>query len=167
MVFFYQNPTDEQLKEYFNKIEKYTSKTKKFHGQPYSDLLLKKNAFGNNSFLLLAYDNNNNLCGGKFFITYGDTAYYSNGGTTKLGHTNNSGAILMWEAILFFKKMGYKQMDLGGIYDKRFHGATKKWQGFTKFKLKFSKNVVEYPYPYVKYYNWPLKVLGWVKLFRL
>ena len=47
--------------------------------------------------------------------------------------------------------MGYKYLDLDGLYDDRFPKRLKDYGGFSHFKERFNPIIVEFPVPYVKY----------------
>jgi len=146
----YKNPAIEILQEYFE-IEKYTGKLKKFYVQPLKDLLNRHKIFGEKSYLVLVYDKKENLAGGKYYVADKDTVLYVNGGTSEIGRESKAGYDLMWESILYFKKEGYKTLDLDGVDDERFPNFTKSWGGFSHFKEKFGGEIIRFPYPYIKY----------------
>jgi len=156
---FIKNPSTEQLKLFYKSIQKYRAQDKGYHIPSFNDLLLKKKSFGDNTYLSLIYDKNNKLCGGKFYVTYDDVVFYSSGGTTKEGLNNRSGILQMWESLLFFKKGGFKYLDLDGVADSRFPKMTKDWKGFSRFKAKFGGTYIKYPVPYIKIYNPWIKFL--------
>ena len=71
-----------------------------------------------------------------------------------------SGYLLTWEAILYFKRLGYVNLDLEGLFDKRFASFTSNWEGFTHFKDKFNGEIIELAGPQVKYTNPVMKLLS-------
>ena len=82
------------------------------------------------------------------------------GGTTELGRHNKTGYELLWQSILYFKKLGYAWLDLEGVYDPRFPKYLNAWGGFSHFKEKFGGVVVEFPMPYIKYLSPVLKLIA-------
>jgi lipid II:glycine glycyltransferase (peptidoglycan interpeptide bridge formation enzyme) len=152
-VEFIKNPSNEDLNNYFKDIQSYTSKDKGFKTLSLKELLLVNKAFNKNTYISIGYDINENISGGKFYLINEDTVFYLTGGTTELGKHTRVGFVQMWESIKFFKNLGYKKLDLDGIYDSRFHNFTKSWIGFTDFKKKFGGEIIKYPNPYNKYYS--------------
>jgi len=150
---FIKNPSEELLLNYFKTVQCFTSKDKGFHSLSWKELSAVYKAFKNNTYLSLGYDSNNNLAGGKFYLINNTTVFYLTGGTTEIGKHTRVGFVQMWESILFFKNLGYKTLDLDGMYDSRFPNHRKSWIGFSKFKEKFGGNVIQYPKPYIKYYS--------------
>jgi len=156
---FYQNPVREKLDVYFQ-MARETGRRKHFYTQPFKDMLTKVKIWGKECHLVLAYDKVGNLLSGKFFLCYGDMVLYSTGGTTPLGMKSKAGYELLWKAILYFKGLGYKVLDLEGKDDDRFPGLTKNWGGFSYFKEKFGGEAVEFPYPHIKYTSPVLKFMS-------
>ena len=152
VVEFIKDPSKEQLKYFYDEVQSYTSNNKGFYIPSFKDLLLRKRAFGSNTFLSFVYNKDSNLCGGKFYLTYDTTVFYLSGGTTKLGASNKTGFVQMWESITYFKNLDFKILDLDGVYDARFPAFTESWLGFSRFKNKFGGSVFEYPSPYIKWY---------------
>jgi lipid II:glycine glycyltransferase (peptidoglycan interpeptide bridge formation enzyme) len=155
---FYQNPMVEKLEPYFKMCQE-TGRRNRFLIQPYHDLLAKVKVFGKDSHLILAYDKKGNLLSGKFYMCYKDMVLYSTGGTTALGRKGKAGYQLLWDSILYFKGLGYKVFDLEGRSDERFKEISRNWAGFTHFKERFGAEVIEFPYPYNKYFSSFLRVL--------
>jgi len=149
---FYQNPIVEKLEPYY-KMCLETGRRNHFPIQSYKILLSKVKIFGKESHLVLAYDKEGNLLSGKFYLCHKDMVLYSTGGTTKLGRKSKAGYQLLWDSILYFKGLGYKVFDLEGRSDDRFKEISRTWAGFTLFKEKFGGEVVEFPYPYNKYFS--------------
>jgi lipid II:glycine glycyltransferase (peptidoglycan interpeptide bridge formation enzyme) len=156
---FYQNPLKEKLELYFQMVQE-TGRRKHFYTQPYKDMLSKVEIWGKECHMVLSYDKEGNLLSGKFFLCYGDMVLYSSGGTTKLGMESKGGYEPMWKSILYFKGLGYKVMDLEGKDDERFPSVTGNWGGFSYFKESFGGEVVEFPYPYIKYISSVLKFMS-------
>lgn len=155
---FYQNPLVEKLEPYFKMCQE-TGRRNHFFIQPYKDLLSKVKVFGKDSHLVLAYDKNGNLLSGKFYLCYKDMVLYSTGGTSALGRKGKAGYQLLWDSILYFKGLGYRVFDLEGRSDDRFKEISRNWTGFTHFKEKFGPEIIEFPYPYNKYFSLVLKIL--------
>lgn len=112
-------------------------------------------AFGKNSHLLLAHksaDRNQPLAG-ALIITYGKAAGYIFAASTEQGNKLGAPSLVVWEAIRLAKKLGGEIFDLEGIYDSRYHRATKSWKGFTMFKKGFGGEETTYIGSFTKYYN--------------
>jgi lipid II:glycine glycyltransferase (peptidoglycan interpeptide bridge formation enzyme) len=163
---FYKNPSEDLLKKFYL-ITSETSKMQKFMIQSFDDLKKKVEIFGDESFLALGYDHRGELTGGKFFLGYKDAIWYVHAGTNKEGRKSDSGHKMMWEAMLHFKELGYKTMDMDGIDDNRFPMFTKNWGGFSFFKEKFGGQVVRFPYPRIKYFNKVFRFLNKLKALPL
>mgnify|MGYP000844266365 FL=1 len=156
---FYQNPPEEKLNLYFE-IVRETGRRKHFYVQPIKDLKNKVKVFGKDSHLALSFDQNGNLLSGKFFLCFDDMVLYSTAGTSEMGLKTEAGYELLWRSILYFKGLGYKILDLEGIYDPRFEQVTKNWGGFSLFKEKFGGEKIEFPCPYIKYFSPFFKILS-------
>ncbi len=91
-----------------------------------------------------------------------DTAHYMYAALTQKGRELGAAYFLLWEAIQFLQEKKLKYLDLEGIYDERYPKQTKHWQGFTKFKMAWGGQVVQYPGSFVKYAN---PIIAW--LFKL
>ncbi|MBL7159911.1 peptidoglycan bridge formation glycyltransferase FemA/FemB family protein [Candidatus Microgenomates bacterium] len=92
---------------------------------------------------------NSNFLAGILLLFHQKTAHYWLAGSTKQGNKLFAPTLLVWEALKLSKKRGCQIFDFQGIYDPRFHQATKFWQGFTKFKKGFGGKEIKYPTPYV------------------
>lgn len=57
----------------------------------------------------------NNRIGGVLFVGHGDTCTYLIGWNNEAGRRLQSNYFLLWQAILFFKNIGYIWFDLGGL----------------------------------------------------
>ena len=158
-VKIYRNPAKEKLEEY-HKMHVYTGKRKKFYVQPFKDLVKKTEIFGENAHLILVYNADGSLAGGKFYVCKDDYVLYLFGGTSAAGRKSNAGYALLWESIKYFKSLDYKSLDLEGLDDDRFPSFTKNWGGFSYFKEKFGGEVVEFPYPHIKYLNSVMELLS-------
>jgi len=156
---FIRNPSDDKYEEYF-KVLSETGKRKHFYVEPLKFNLHKKNCFGTESFLVMVYGKDGKPEGGKFFLAHNKNVLYVTGGTTAAGRKTKSGYLLTWEAILYFKRLGYVNLDLEGLFDKRFASFTSNWEGFTHFKDKFNGEIIELAGPQVKYTNPIMKLLS-------
>lgn len=87
---------------------------------------------------------------GILLLFYDNKAYYWMAASTDEGKKLFAPTLLVWEALKLSKKKGFKIFDFEGIYDERFHSATKKWKGFTKFKEGFGGKIIDYPIPLIK-----------------
>lgn len=105
-----------------------------------------------NSQILLTYTERSQPLAGCLLIWEGDMAHYMYAANTKLGRELGGAYFTLWEAIKFCQKKKLKYLDLEGIYDDRFPGSTKNWQGFTKFKMGWGGKVVDYPGSFTKYF---------------
>lgn len=74
---------------------------------------------------------------GILLLFWKKKAYYWLAASTKQGNAVAAPSVLVWEGLKLAKKRRYTVFDFEGIYDKRYHNATKNWQGFTKFKQGF------------------------------
>lgn len=110
-----------------------------FNFKEYKNL---KEAFGENCILL---GNNNSSA---IFLKAGDTAYYWKAKTSKEGRKSQVQYKIVWEGILWAKKLKAKFFDFEGIYDERF--PNKKWLGFTHFKKSFGGKEILYPGSFTK-----------------
>lgn len=75
-------------------------------------------------------------------------SYYWYGFTNNEGRTSLSQYALLYQGILWAKKMDCKVFDFEGIYDSRF--PNKSWLGFSHFKRSFGGSEVLYPGCYTK-----------------
>jgi len=148
----YVNPDNSILEKFFD-VHLSTAKRNKFMTRGLKDLKKRRDAFGDHSYLLMAYDSKGVLSGGKFFLGNDDMVLYSQGGTSDYGRSNRSGFSLTWESIIYFKRLNYKVMDFEGMYDPRFPDDFKGWEGFTEFKKKFSPVEIEFHGPFIQFYN--------------
>lgn len=112
-------------------------------------------AFGENIYLLLAYQPSTKTqpLAGILMPVYGQIGYYFAAVSTKDGKKLGAPSLLVWQAILLAKKLGCRVFDFDGIYDPRYHRATKSWQGFTHFKKGFGGEEVDFVGSVVKGYG--------------
>jgi len=159
VVKHHHNPDEEMLANFYA-VAKETSKRGKFYIEPFKDLLKKRDVFKDNSFLSEVYDNQGRLVSAKFFLGAEGMVTFLQGGTSEVGRKGKGGYLLLWDCLLHFKELGYKQMDLEGIDDPRFPLFTKNWGGFSHFKEKFGGTILRLPPPYIKYKSPLLKFIS-------
>lgn len=111
---------------------------------PVSQLESLEKCFGKNCLFITTKD----FSAGAIFLIVNKNSYYWQAFTNKVGRRNNYQYKIVWEGILWAKKMGGKIFDFEGIYDERF--PNKSWLGFTHFKKSFGGGEVEYPGCYTK-----------------
>ncbi len=111
---------------------------------------LRKSFPDNYSIFLASHNIYGSIIGGALFTRSShDIVYYWYGFTNKEGRTSLSQYSLLYQGILWAKKMGCKIFDFEGIYDERF--PQKSWFGFTHFKRSFGGYEVKYPGCYTKF----------------
>lgn len=114
---------------------------------------LKKSFPNNRSIFLTSHNKSGSIIGGAIFTISSHEVsnyitYYWHGFTNSEGRTSLSQYSLLYQCILWGKKMGCKIFDFEGIYDKRF--PNKSWLGFTQFKKSFGGTEILYPGCYTK-----------------
>lgn len=107
-------------------------------------------AFKNAQILLAKKDGV--IVSGALMVFYERTAHFMYAGTNVMGRKMMAAYRVLWECINISKTMGYKYLDLEGVYDERFPNINKKWLGFTKFKEGFGGKAVYYPGSFIKYF---------------
>jgi lipid II:glycine glycyltransferase (peptidoglycan interpeptide bridge formation enzyme) len=118
-------------------------------------LINLRKSFGSGHSLFLASHNiTGSVMGGALFTisSHGLSnyiSYYWYGFTNNEGRTSLSQYTLLYQGILWAKKMGCKIFDFEGIYDPRF--PNRNWLGFSHFKRSFGGYEVEYPGCYTKF----------------
>ncbi len=111
---------------------------------------LQKSFSIHNPIILASHNKSGTIVGGAIFTrSLHDCAYYWQGFTNKEGRTSLSQYSLVYQGILWAKKMGCKIFDFEGIYDQRF--PNKSWLGFTHFKKSFGGKEVFYLGCYSKF----------------
>lgn len=104
--------------------------------------------------LLLSYydtaSHHSKVFGGVLLLFHRFTAHYWLAASTREGKKLFAPTLLVWEGVKLSKKRGCRIFDFEGIYDSRFHQATKSWRGFTHFKKGFGGKEIEYPGCFVK-----------------
>ena len=109
---------------------------------------LRKSFPGSYSVFLASHNISGSVIGGALFTRSShDIAYYWYGFTNSEGRTSLSQYSLLWQGLLWAKRMGCKIFDFEGVYDERF--PMKSWLGFSHFKKSFGGVEVLYPGAYV------------------
>lgn len=142
---------EEALNE-FHKLLEETGRRGKFWTPRLEQLRKKVEIFGKDASLFLAYSPNqptNKPLAGTFLLMHDGT----HSASSKEGQNLYAPYLLLWETMKGLKAEKIKYLDLAGVYDPRFHHATRHWQGFTAFKRKFGGTEIEYPSPLIKYYH--------------
>ena len=118
---------------------------------PFSkELRLLWESFGSQAIVLLAHTpRNSDPVAGALILHNSTTASYLHAFSTPIGRHLSAPSLIIDAATELSKKLGCAVLDLEGIYDPRFHQATKKWHGFTHFKMGFGGEVVSYPAPII------------------
>jgi lipid II:glycine glycyltransferase (peptidoglycan interpeptide bridge formation enzyme) len=112
---------------------------------PISQLESLKKTFGKNSLFITTHD----YSAGAIFLRAGGKSYYWQAFANKVGRKNNYQYKIVWEGIIWAKKLSAKVFDFEGIYDARF--PNKSWLGFTHFKKSFGGKETEYPETFTKF----------------
>ena len=117
-------------------------------------LNLRKSYQQNKCLFLASHNISGRIIGGVIFTisSHGVSnyiTYYNYGFISNEGRSSLSMAALLYQGILWGKKMGCKIFDFEGIYDDRF--PQKSWLGFTRFKKSFGGQEVVYPGCYIKF----------------
>jgi len=100
--------------------------------------------------ILTSHNVSSSIIGGAIFTrSLHDCAYYWQGFTNKEGRSSLSQYSLVYQGLLWAKKVGCKVFDFEGIYDERF--PNKSWLGFTHFKKSFGGKEVNFPGCYTKW----------------
>lgn len=151
-VEFLQNPSIDELNNYYSLLRK-RGRKKSFYVQNLKDHTEKVKAFGDKAFIGNVYNKSGDILGTKLFLGFNHGVWGMYAATTELGQKSCGGYKLLWESFDYFKRLGYKTMDLGGITDDRIKKLSKKWVGYTFFKKQFNGEVITFPLPYIKYFN--------------
>jgi hypothetical protein len=145
-----QKPTVEQIENYY-KVIKARAKLANFYTPSLADHVEKIKCFGKESFICTAYSESGDILGSKMFLGFNGCIWYMYSGLTDLGSKSCGNYKLMWESIKFFKGLGYKAVDMEGLFDNRLKRLTKRWRNYSDFKLQFGGTVLEYPLPRSKF----------------
>src|SRR3989344_5865181 len=116
-------------------------------------------AFGKNAKLVMVHYQKQLLAGVLLILTK-NSGHYMFAASNQEGNRLFAPTLAAWKAILAARKTGCKIFDFEGIYDPRFHKATKNWRGFSRFKSSFGGQEVEFPGTYTKYYFPLLKIFS-------
>lgn len=76
-------------------------------------------------------------------FTFHDTLYYPYGASSSENRNVMASNLIMWEAILFGKKMGLKKFDMWGALDPK-PDKNNPWYGFHKFKEGYGAELTEF-----------------------
>jgi lipid II:glycine glycyltransferase (peptidoglycan interpeptide bridge formation enzyme) len=110
---------------------------------------LRKSFSTHKPIILTSHNKSGSIIGGAIFTrSLHDYAYYWQGFTNNEGRTSLSQYSLVYQGILWAKKVGCKVFDFEGIYDQRYPNKT--WLGFTHFKISFGGKEVFYRGCYTK-----------------
>ncbi len=117
-------------------------------------LNLRKSFPGKKSLFLASHNISGRIIGGVIFTISSHNRsnyinYYMYGFSSNEGRSSLVHASLLYQGILWGKKVGCKVFDFEGIYDPRF--PLKSWLGFTRFKKSFGGYEIDYPGCYVKF----------------
>ena len=137
-----EDNSDQAFEEYL-KLTEETTKRQSFyaHTQNYHRLMWKT-LKPKMAHLFLAKYKNKTLAAWILFV-YDGTLYYPYGASSNLHRETMASNLLMWEVILFGKKLGLKQFDMWGAL-----GPTPDpkdpWFGFHRFKQGYGGELVEF-----------------------
>jgi len=148
----------EKVKIIISSPEKFRAVWKKSVGfkryvPPISQLESLKKTFDRNCLFITTYD----YSAGAIFLRASEKSYYWQAFTNKVGRKNNYQYKVVWEGIIWAKKLGAKVFDFEGICDERF--PNKSWLGFTHFKKSFGGKEISFPSPSTKFYHPLLRCL--------
>jgi len=142
----YSSPTEIKT---FREAWKNSVKLRRFVPSVEQLLNLRKNFPNNYSIFLASHNDVSSIIGGAIFTRSShDVGYYWQAFTNSQGRSSLSQYSLLYQGILWAKKMGCKVFDFEGIYDPRF--PDKSWLGFSHFKRSFGGYEVSYPGCYTK-----------------
>ena len=122
---------------------------KQYYAKAFSTLL--ENNMAN---ILVAYFENEPVACWMLF-NYQNTLYYSYGGSSNGNRNLMASNLMAWEAIKLGKKLGCTSFDMWGATNNKSHS----YWGFTKFKLGYGGDLVEYIDSYDFVVNWPIYIL--------
>lgn len=117
----------------------------------FKSLINLKDSFKTNKpIILTSHNKSGGIIGGVIFTrSLHDYAYYWQGYTNFEGRTSLSQYSLVYQGILWAKKVGCKVFDFEGIYDERYPNNS--WLGFTHFKKSFGGKEVNFSGCYTKF----------------
>ncbi len=147
--------TEAGFKVFINLLKE-TAKRQKYliHSESYYkklfNLLLEQKMVN----ILNAYYNEQPLAS-WFLINYRKTFYYPYGGSSELHKNLMASNLIAWDAIALGKSLGCELFDMWGATNDQ----NSSWWGFTKFKLGYGGELVEYIDSYDFYVNKPISFL--------
>lgn len=163
---FLKNEVDDTEFKKFYKLLTNLTKLKNFYVPKYSEFYKKMVAFKESSTILFAYppvssekDNKPNPIAAVWLGLLGNTAVYMNTGITEEGYRMLANYLLVWEALKLAQSLKLELFDFEGIFDPRFPQHRQSWKNFSEFKKRFHGQLIEYPYPWIKWYSLPFKLL--------
>ncbi len=148
-VFIKQYSTPDEIK-IFHEAWKKTVNCSRYVPTVDSLINLRKTFPSNYSIFLASHNIIGSIIGGVIFTrSLHGVGYYWQAFTNSEGRTSLSQYPLLYQGILWAKRMGCKVFDFEGIYDPRF--PNKSWLGFTHFKRSFGGIEVSYSGCYTKF----------------
>ncbi len=91
------------------------------------------------------------LLAANIMLYYGDTAFYLFGGSSEIKREFMAPHLLHWRAICDSKAAGLARYDFWGVEENKKHP----WRGFSRFKLGFGGEILEYAGTYDYIFNKP------------
>ena len=152
-IFIHQYSTPNEIKK-FREAWKNSVNFSRYVPSEQQLLNLRKSFPQSKSLFLASHNISGSIIGGALFtISSHDRSnyiiYYWYGFTNKEGRSTLSQYSLLYQGILWGKKIGCKIFDFEGIYDDRF--PHKSWLGFSQFKRSFGGYEVLYPGCYTRF----------------
>ncbi|OIP98188.1 hypothetical protein COT69_00915 [candidate division WWE3 bacterium CG09_land_8_20_14_0_10_39_24] len=128
----------------FLNLQEQTAKRQNFfiHNDNYYKTVFEELSKEGNAKLLIAYKDNTPLTAWFLFV-YKGVIYYVYGGSSEQRKNLMASNLVAWEAIKLGKKLNCKCFDMWGVADD-INDTKAPWYGFTKFKLGFGGEVVEF-----------------------
>lgn len=151
---FVKEESNEKGIKIFNELNKVTSKRQKFYihqDSYYSQAfkVLNKNGMAN---ILVAYYKAEPLVA-YILLNYKNVLYYPYGASSSKLKNLMPANLIMWKSIKLGKKLGCKIFDMWGAAKNE---SDKEWWGFTRFKLGYGGEHVEYMDSYDLVLNKPI-----------
>ncbi len=138
-----------KLTEETTKRQSFYAHSEKYHRLMWETLRVNSSKFKVNSsndrltaHLFLAKYKEKTLAAWILFI-YKDTLYYPYGASSNLHRETMASNLLMWEAILFGKKLGLKKFDMWGALGFN-PDINDPWYGFHRFKEGYGPKLIEF-----------------------
>lgn len=146
-----KNAEGVETADYKDNLDKFRNAWKKSVGlkryvPPLEQLVSLKKSFKKNSLFLMT----ENQSAGAIFLSSDGIGYYWQAFTNREGREKLEQYRVVWDGVLWAKKMGARIFDFEGIYDERF--PNKSWLGFTHFKKSFGGYEISYPGTFVKWF---------------